>query len=425
MSNELTKVKKFSYCLNNYVTVHIIVIILTILKIFFQNFLNKQCWMLVCECSNDFQIKIFSTFSWIFLLYNILIVTVYKTSIEVNIESLNCKIICFAIYYAICFIFSFGYLLQLESEMNSIPIFICLIVVPYIFQIKIFFEYKNFGFPLLKHLFIVNIVGIITLIHYFLYTRIFPELNGYLNNIYNDSLASNLIRFYQFFYFRIYSLACLKLYHIYNRFILSFKFNEYTATIFLIRFCSVFFVAVPVASIINMKNFDDWGGWIMIFSYANFVFSFYTRIDLFAYFFTSLYHYIRKTKKKEINQDPIDVLCSHLISGSLIDLMFLINSRLIILMVGKRWYTYPVDEKFYKDCSFEINESKFIVNIYGAIAIIGINTFISFSLIVYMYYKKQLFLEYKKPKNFLLNLYFLLVMHSSLEGSIQMIIAVN
>ena len=426
LSNTMSFGRKVSYCLNNFVTMHIIVILLTVGKIILQNYVYKNCWMKeICSCYTDFQARVFSTFSFIFIFLNIVIISITKTSIEINFASTNIRVMFSLIYYCICFVFSFTYLLIID-QMNAMPIYIFLIIVSLLFQLKTLYDLKFVFIPWMKHMLKTNIFSILILIHYFLCTRTFPQLNNFLKERFDQRLSQNLIKLYEFLYFRVCQFLFIKLLHIYSNFLLTCKHNDYSVTIILIRFCSVFFVAVPVSGIIAMKDFDEWGGWLLILSYGIFVFSYYTRIDLTVKLLSKILSILQRCIFKHKKTDKIqkianenDVLSSHLISGCLIDLIFIINSRLLILMITRRWFTYPVIEEFYQDCGYVLSEV-FSINIFGAFSIIGINIFISFGLLFYMLYKKQLLLDYKAPQNYIFNLYYLFMLHGVFEGCIQM-----
>lgn len=410
--------------MNNFIIVHIIAIFMTIIKIIIVNEYHVQCWMEgICECA-DFQTRIISGFMYIFTFLNIIIVTISNSLVQVIFKTKLQKFLSSIIFYAICFLFCFMYLLSIDY-MNALPLYFFVSMVPFFFHIKVFFEYEKNCTRWVKNTLTINCFSFLLFAHYFCCTRLFPEINGYLKSAFPDSWE-NMKKFYQFVYFQFLYSLFVKLFKRYNRFILSFPYNEFSSTIILIRFSTTFFVAVPIAGILGMKNFGDWGGYILIFSYSLFVFSFYTRVDIL---FILKYLYLKYIAKKNIEQNKEeenqnDILCAKIISGSLIDLSLIMNSRLSILMITKRWFTYPVIDKFYRDCSFEISE-KWDMSYYGAFAVIIINSSISLILVIYMVYKKKVILEYKKPKNFLLNLYFLFMMHGLLEGLVQMIYYVN
>lgn len=425
-STRIPKSEKFVSCLNNFITVHIIAILMTVIKIIFVSDYHVQCWMKkICECA-DFQTRLISSFFYIFTFLNIIIVTISNSLVQVIFKTSLQKFVSSIIFYAICFLFSFIYLLSIDY-MNALPLYFFISVVPFIFHIKVFFEYDKNCMRWAKNTLTINCFSFLLFAHYFCCTRLFPEINYYIRGAFGN-LDNNMIKFYQFVYFQIFYSSFVKLFKRYNRFILSFPYNEFSSTIILIRFSSTFFVAVPIAGILGMENFGDWGGYILILSYSVFVFSFYTRVDVL---FILKYLYSKFIAKRKIEQKPEeeeqnqnDILCAQIISGSLIDLALIMNSRLLILMITKRWFTYPVIDKFYRGCSFEFS-SEWDMNYYGAFAVIIINSCISLILVIYMVCKKKVILEYKKPKNFLLNLYFLFMMHGLLEGLVQMIYYVN
>lgn len=428
ISNIYSIKEKIMYCLNHFITAHILVISLTFLSMFNQNYSFKQCWMLnvLCRCP-EFQRKMISALLYIFSLLNLYVLAMYQITLEVIAKTFVQKAIIFFIYYFTCFIFGFAYLMLID-QMNVVPYFLCVTIVPLFFQIKpLIFDYKFNLFNWLIHLLRINNIPFFILIDYLFCRKIFPELNIFLRKTFPDEdLSRNLMKLYQFFYFQIFNWICLKLFKVYNKWIQSLPGNYTSSIINAIRFGSTLFITVPIAGILGMKSLSDWGGYILIVSYANFVFSFYTRIDIILFCMKFVYYKIRPKSKpiKPTEEDKSDTLCMQLISGCLIDLLFLINSRLIALVITKTWLTYPVVDRYYIGCTFQINE-KVQISIGGVIAIIGINSIITISLIIYMILKKKIILEYKKPKNFFLDLYFLFMMHGMFEGMLQMILEVN
>ena len=426
ISTKISAFDKFTYCMNNFFIVHCIVVFLSVLKIIFQNYYHKNCWMdKICICPSDIQTKIYSAMLYFFLHLNILVISISKTTIEINFETPNTRMFCFAFYFACCFLFSFSYLLSIDL-MNALPMYLFFIVFSLVFPMKRLFDWKGFSFRWVKYVLKTNVFGLLILGHYSLCTRIFPELNSYIFDNFDISSAKNWIRLYQFFYFKVFSTLFLQLFHVYNDCILEFHYNEYSSTIVLIIICSVFFVSVPISGIITMEDFSEWGGWLLLVSYAHFIFTYYTRFDINGYVIKKILNFchINKANEQFKQKNENDMLCSQLISGCLIDMVFLINSRLMVLIITRRWMTFPVHELYYADCGFLISD-KFTMNNFGAFAIITVNFVISGVLLLYMKCKNEFFLDYKKPKNYFLNLYFLLLLHSFFEGCIQMVVGAN
>lgn len=422
-----SKKEKILYYMNHYVTAHIIVTSLTILKIYAQNSVFTQCTSHeFCKC-NDSKAKIISVFLIYIFFLNGIIITVHQFTVYVIFETPKQKSGSLFLYFLFCVIFGFSYLLS-KPEIDNMDydlIYFFIVSVPLVFQLKSLYHFKFRACFWLKHILRINLIPIFIMIHYYFCAVVFGELNHYLKEKFSEDLGRNLSQVYQFFYFRLFYEISVKMFKIYNSYVLSFPHNDVFSTIMMIRLCSVFFVSVPIAGILGMKHLADWGGYLLMISYAVFVFSFYTRIDITFSFLEYIYYKLRPNKKKDKKiEEKNDFLCAQLISGCLFDLIFIINSRLIILIHSRKWFIDPSNPKYYVSCNFEISK-EFNMSDEGAYAIIAINIFITLGLVFYMFIKKKRILDYKRPKNFLSNIYVLFMLHGLLEGVVQFVFAVN
>lgn len=418
--------EKLFFIFNHFLTVHLLVICMTILKIYCQAFFFEYCWMStnICHC-DDFQTKIYMALIFILVFPNLLILILYEYSIKVIFETYRAKMLSFFVFYGVSFMFIFIYLLTIEF-MDTFPILLFLQAWAFVFQIKSLMDYKFKLLLWIKHVLKINILPFLLFIHYFLCKQIFPELNKYIKDLFSSyDMSRNIIKFYQLIYFQIFALLSRKMFKVYHRYVTSFSFNDFSGTTAVVRFCSIFLISVPIAGILSMKKIEDWGCYITLISYSFFIFSFYTRIDIPLYFLKYVYYKIRPQKKSNvIKEDKIDLMCSQLISGCLLDLVILVNSRLIIIILTKKWFAYPFHDGYYENCSFDLNHD-FEYGKGAAYAIVGINTFVTISVLIYMVQSRQIIWEYKKSKNSFLNFYCLFMLHGMIEGFIQMILQIN
>lgn len=426
ISKNYTKTEKILYYLTHYITVHLFVIILTILKIFGQNYIFRECDINnVCACK-DFQGRIYSILLNYFLWVNLLIITTFKISIQVLFERPFHRILSFLIFYVGCFLFGFIDFLSKENmhDVSLVSVFIALF--PLIFQIKLIFDSNFKIIQLFKQIFILNIFSFLAFAHYIICSLGIPKINEYLREQYHGDIGRNLINFYQWFYFNIFFIIAEKLIKIYNRHILNFSFNDISSTIAIMRFANIFLVSVPIVSILDAEKFEDWSVYFLLISYGNFIFKFYTRVNLIFLSLKWIYYKLRKIKSTNINnntkrEDENDALCSKLLSGCLIDLVFIINSRLIILLITRKWFSKPRFETLYVNCDFDLS-GQVRVNRLTATAIIIINSFITIGLFIYMTIKKTSVFEYQKQKNYLMNLYMIFMLHSEFENFLQLLL---
>lgn len=418
--------EKIIYFFKHFIIVHILVICFTIFKIYVQEFTHKRCWAKnLCDCP-DFQIKLISTLFNIFSMRNINFLFIFQTSVEVLFESKFSKIMAFLLHYALFFVFSFYIYLERDYIEDFTIVNIIMFVPPLVFQILSFFKLNFHIWKWFQHIIKINMLPILIFFHHYLCYKLFPKLNSYLEKEYSTDMGRNFIELYQFFYFQIFCSIFERLLQIYNKYIISFPNNDVYSTITAIRFGSIFFVSVPLAGILGMEKSDDWGGYLLLISYTFFLFSFYTRVNIVLDFLKFLLSKIWskiKYKKPKI-EDENNVIVAHLLSGCMLDLVVIVNSRLIILMITKTWITYPVFFTYYLGCGFNFS-TVFHMNYLAAWGIIAINTILTGFLIVYMVLKKEILFDYKKPKNFLVNFYSLFLNHMLLENIMQLIIGIN
>ena len=292
------------------------------------------------------------------------------------------------VYYFTSFFGAFVYLVAVdERDMFAIPIIIMSFSICLIFQIKFLFD-KSFRGWLIFFV-KVNAIPILFLTHFLLCLYGFPQISNYFIQALGNYVGKNFNSIIYFLYFTSYAKIFPKLCCDYHNYIRSLGSNECFATITLIRFSLVFSLSVPISSIINMDK-NDWGCWILLISYAHFIISWYTRWDLFGYFLEKTIKKIFPNKKIEKNtfNSKFDLECKQLISGCLLDMLFIVNFRLIIITLNKRWLGIGIYVKYYKNYKFEISDL-FEFSDLGAYSVFVINLVVSFGLLAYMIKTKK------------------------------------
>ena len=308
-------------------SIHIFVMLLTICQMSIQDYVNQFCWFQnACNCYGNLEIKIYSSLIYILLFFNLLCFTYYITGLEIIFRTSPTRIIIKYVYYFTNFFIAFVYLVAVnESDMVTFPIILINFSIGMIFQIKFLFD-KNFRGWLIFFA-KVNTIPILFFTHYLLCRFGFPLISNYFIQALGNYDGKNFNSMTYFLYFKIYSKIFPKLCCIYHNYIRSLGSNECFATITLIRFSLVFSLSVPISSIINMDK-NDWGCWILLISYTHFLISWYTRWDLFGYFLEKAIKKIFPNKKipNQFNS-KFDLECKQLISGCLLDMLFIVNFR--------------------------------------------------------------------------------------------------
>ena len=393
--------------------------LLTVCEMSIQDYVNQFCWFQnVCNCSGNFQIKIYSSLIYILLFFNLLILTFYKTGVEIIFRASPLTKIIKYIFYFINFFGAFVYLIAGdEREIFAVPIIVMSFLICLIFQIKFLFD-NNFKCWLIYFV-KVNAIPILFFTHYLLCLYGFPQISSYFIETLGNYIGKNFNSIIYFLYFTSYSMIFPKLCCIYHNYIRSLGSNECFATITLIRFSLIFSLSVPISSIINMDK-NDWGCWILLISYTHFLISWYTRWDLFSYCFEKAIKKIFPNQKitHKLNSN-LNLECKQLISGCLLDMLFIVNFRLMIITLDKKWLEVGIYVKYYKNCKFEISDL-FEFSYLGAYSVFLINLVVTFGLLAYMIKTKKPLFEYIVTKNYSLNIYLLYEFHALFDGSLQL-----
>ena len=164
----------------------------------------------------------------------------------------------------------------------------------------------------------------------------------------------------------------------------------------------------------------------MLLSYSNCLILTYTRVDLMAkYIFSPIYRRIFCQKIKFSGSGPLEenkLNCNKLVSGNLLDILYLVNMRLLFWFVFKIWLDAPPVLKYCKNCGFEIDFSTFKISMLGVILIMSVNVLITFAIFFFMKIKGEIIFEYKMDNNVfakILNVFSLVFFSILIDSHIQ------
>ena len=426
MSRSEHKEEKFFYFFKAFLLPHIFAFGLTVFKCFLQELEGNFCWIKkICSCQN-FQAKIYSIFAVILCDYAILSLAIFYFSIEVNFTRKQ-RMFCLLLYYLPSFFVTFCYVaLQIDSdEFNEMPLFPIYVAFSFLFNLK---NLKSMNIKVfLSHIFRIFIIMFCILVHYGLIKIIFPLLNILLSS---TSFREYLIPCYQFLYFRIVSIIFAECLQIYHRYIYTFNKsimieNNQDQTVIAIRLILLFSLTVPLGNLLSLN--DKILEWVFLLSYANFIISTFTRNDIFLNVYIRIIRFFFRNPNLFLSrEDRLSKECSMIISGVLLDFIFITNSRLLSWILIGKWISFPTNEEYYKDCTFLINDNFLaIIKYEGLGVIIGINSLITIGLFLYMFWKRVKVFEYKRSRKGIFNVLYLFFLHKLFDQSIQMILSIK
>ena len=171
-------------------------------------------------------------------------------------------------------------------------------------------------------------------------------------------------------------------------------------------------------------NPNDWGCWISLALYTHFIISWYTRKNFATYLGERMIPKFCQNNKTLLNffrsdYYGYDLECRQLISGCLLDLVFIVNFRLMIINFNYKWLLIGVYDIYYKNCKFEVGEA-FKFSSLGVHSLFSINLVVTIGLLGYMIKTKQHLFEYIVTKNYILNIYILFLLHGLVDGCLQL-----
>ena len=268
----------------------------------------------------------------------------------------------------------------------------------------------------------INQVGFIIFSNYLFYVFIYNMINDYLFKTLSYEFATNLINLYVSIYILTITFFLKKFVIKYAEFLIKLNQRNTYAIINMMRFVLCLFVSIPASNLLKL-NVEEWGGWLLLMSYCNFLLGFYFRVDLLDILIKKVKLCFKiKEKIEEINIGDVKnkAYIEKLFSGCMLDLQIICCFRLIILYFTKRWLGAFLKGDYYINCKFQINDKFFYINIWGLSAIVTVNIVLAIFIFYYMNKSKNLLLLYKIKHNFFYNVFFLFVTHSYFEGNLNM-----
>lgn len=196
--------------------------------------------------------------------------------------------------------------------------------------------------------------------------------------------------------------------------------GEYNAILFFMRLIVCFIICINTSNIYEME-LNNWGGWILIFTYCIFLFEFYTRINPYYRFYQWISNRLLKKKMSNstANLDYERILSlKKVMSGYLLDFQFILIPRLLILYYLEHLIDYHSDD-FSMDCSLKLSLD-FPRNNSMLYFIIILNLLMPMIFFFWMWRKKESLFEFRfENYNFLQRTYVIFLFHTYFEFTFQ------
>ena len=422
--------KKVKMFLKAYLMPHIVGDILIILISLSHSYYAQFCFAKpLCYCDDDFKVILYTIFI-LMTQHSLLSCSFYFSIISVYIADYRLlNFIVFICFYLICSTPVILYIYRSSNDdiYNSNIVHIINFVRTLSFAlIIVFVKYKLNLKQVIKGFCKSSLFMTTLYINYILVRFVFPSLNSRIS----DQISTFIIPIYQIIYFRLINCAFYKVLHLNYNYINSLnKSNPPISFNIFCRYFQTFLLSIPLSSILNLDfEFKGIGKWALLISYANCLVMTFTQVDLMMkYVYSPIYTKIF-CKKQKVFANPVildekTIKCNKIISGNLLDTIYLFTMRLILWDAYKIWLIYPFFLKYYKNCGFEIEFSTFQINLLGTVTIILVNMAITFGILVFMKIKNTMLFDYKMERNIyartlnILSFYYLSVL---IDNNIQM-----
>lgn len=406
--------KTFYFFINIFVP-HFLAFILTIIKIIIQEKIKMFCWFQpVCQCNDDFLLKLYSSFSdcltcwFLYLIINFKSVFIFKA-----FQNKKCL-------YIFSFILtSFGILVYSvfipEKEYETLAIFTIGLIVPLILLIFLFYYFKCSLKLWLSKIGRAFGLNFFVSLNYLIVRFLFIYCKDYLNANLNEFWSKNIMQLLNALYFNLFFWIMKK--SLFSYYLLAREeTGNNNSGISLMRYALGFCFSINISTLLKM-DYNDIGGWICILLYIHFVIKSYSNFDIFQKIFIIIKSFLGGEIREE-KEEPEKVYFEKLYAGCMLDFQLIAISRIFFWFFGKRWIGISFVLNYVEDCVLTISDS-FIVTIFGLISVLAINCILLFLILWYMVRHKKIILEYKGRKHIFYNVYYIFLLHSFLEGCIQ------
>jgi len=414
---------KMLFFLKKFIIYHIFSAFLSLVFMGIQKAYGKYCFLPPnCLCHDELVIKVYTAFKDYFTYWLLYIIAIIQSVIIRDLfhEKTNFMKI---LYFSLSSIFTFFYLIFYpEATFRSIYIYLYYLLLVFCMEVYTFRKMKLIFKEGFWYFMKINQVAFVMFFNYAFYLFFYQLINASILDNLSYKNSKNIINLYISLYTLIVSFFLKKFVLIYAEFLIKLNQRNTYAIINIMRITLCVFMSLPAANLLKFDRYD-WGGWLLLVSFGNFLLSFYFKIDCLD-IFLNLIRRLRKTPlqltKKTSEDIKIKTYIEKLFSGCVLDIQLISCFRLTILFCSNHWAVGAMNGDYYKDCSFEINEKEFVMSIWGLLALVIINVSLAIFIFLYMIKMKNLIILYKIKHNFLYNVCFLYFTHSFFEANLNM-----
>ena len=392
---------------------HILANLLSILLIIIQKYVNAICYLNpVCDCENSFTIKLYTLLKSFFTYYYALsLLTFYCYFIRAALFRSRCVVLFFSIFVLI--VVSVPYLVS-DGDSSRSPdfeVYILTFSFSPVFHImalrKMRWNFKEF---LSKSLPGVSIL-LMMFIQYLANTWGLPFVRRLLF-LWSETQGINYYMFVLSIYSSIYLFFFRMILLKFGALVKAEKYANLNPIIFTSRIFLCYIVSINISGLVRMK-YHQWGEWVLIIQYCFFLIQFFSRFDFLLLFVKIINKIFNKALTIQKKTD-FEIEVEKMLTGSMIDLIFIFIPRLVILFIANRWINFHHVE-FYSNCELEMaKERNFSPDF--LIFIIMVTTLMSLFTILWMIKLKPHHLIGKNEKgNLLKQTYKIFLVHCFFE----------
>ena len=386
---------------------HLLANLLIVMKTMIQEYYDRYCWIdEVCTCNNEFIPKLYSILNeilcyWLFIVHFSAKSTLIFRNLYYDKQLTN-------IFYVVSMMGIIFYsVVAPEKGLQNIYMYFFVFAI---ILIIVFKNQKKEKYPIsifLKNVLKSHCILCFVFGNYLLMRLIFLPLKRFIND--NTPESWKIFQLFLLLYFQVFMVSIKKLLFIYKKFIISQIKETMEPTLLMMRVALCHLMSISVCTLlkIGVGTQEDWSKWVTIIFHTNFVFNFYTRIDILEVLCKKLLH--EKTKLYQFFKffwsQPTDKeyrKFSRMFSGTMIDMQAICVLRLLSWKFNKRWVNKNYTSIFYANCRLEISEN-FQIGIMGMVAVLLINLILPVGMLAMMIVKRNIFFEYKMNKSKVLN----------------------
>ena len=262
---------------------HIVVNLLIFLKISIQDYYAKYCWISPnCSCDNQTIPKLYSIinetmFYWLLIIYFILNSTFqYNQFLDKRFPQI--------LYIILNFFLIITYFMVIpEEKSQNLVVYFFMLFSSLLFHLYYWIVLSTLKLQsFLKNMFKFNGVTTFIFTNYLILRYSYFPLKDFWYGISDQGVF--YFQIITLIYFQIFTISIKKLLFIYDKFSRLQKDDAYEPTLIMIRISLSHIMSINTGTLVKIDELDS-TNWLIILFHIHFICSFYTRIDIFTFFF--------------------------------------------------------------------------------------------------------------------------------------------